>query len=140
MANVLTPNAEGHGFLSVDLTGVVAATGGAIGAIANPEGETLQILRSFLDVITPSTGVATVTIGVAADSTTSASDMINALTVNGVTALTVYAGSVGGDASKDSLVAAPAPWTSTKYVTVTGSATTAGFTGRLFIEYIHIGA
>jgi hypothetical protein len=136
---VVAPNAEGHGgFLSVELTGVVATTGGAIAAIANPEGVTLQILRSYLDVITPSTGGATGSVGVAADATTSASDMINALTLNGVTALTVYAGSVGGDASKDSLVAAPAPWTSGKYVTVTGSATTVGFTGRLFIEYIRI--
>ena len=137
---VVTPNAEGHGFLSVELTGLAATTGGAIAAIANPEGETLQILRSFLDVITASSGSATVSVGVAADAVTSAADMINALQLQSVAALTVYAGSVGGDASKDSLVAAPAPWTSTKYVTVTGSATTAGFTGRLFIEYIHIAA
>jgi hypothetical protein len=140
VANVLTPNAEGHGFMSVDLTGVAGTTGGAIGAIANPEGETLQILRSFLLVLTPSTGSATISIGVAADAVTSASDIISALTANGVTAGTVYAGSMGGDASKDSLYAAPAPWTAAKYVTVTGSATTVGFTGRLFIEYIHIGA
>jgi len=138
---VVAPNAEGNGgFLTVELTGVAGTTGGAIAAVANPEGVTCQILRSFFDVITPSTGVAAISVGVAADATTSSTDMVNALTVNGVTALTVYAGSMGGDATKDSLVAAPAPWTSDKYVTVTGSATTAGFTGRLFIEYIRIAA
>lgn len=136
---VVNPNAVGNGnFLSVPLAGVAATTGGAIAAIANPEGVTLQILRSYLLVSTQSAGAANVSVGVAADATTSASDMISALAVNSVTSGTVYAGSVGGDASKDSLVAAPAPWTATKYVTVTGSATTAGFVGTLFIEYIRI--
>jgi hypothetical protein len=140
MSNVLVPNPEGRGMLSVDLDGVVSTTGGAIGAIANPEGVTLQILRSFLLISAPSTGSATATIGVAADAVTSASDIVNALTINGVSAGTVYACTMGGDATKDSLVAAPAPWTATKYVTVTGSATTVGLKARLYIEYIRADA
>jgi hypothetical protein len=124
--------------LSVELTGTSSTTGGAIASVANPEGKTLQILRSYLLVLTASTGAANVNVGVGAAATTDASDMISALAVNSVTANTVYAGSVGGDATKDSLYAAPAPWTSTKYVNVTGSATTAGFTGRLYIEYIRL--
>ena len=134
------PNSEGHGFMSVELAGLASTTGGAIASIANPEGETLQILRSYLLVLTASTGSANVNVGVGATAATDASDMISALALNSVAAGTVYAGSIGGNASKDSIVAVPAPWTAGKFVNVTGSATTAGFVGRLFIEYIHIGA
>lgn len=136
---VVAPNKIGNGnFMTVDLAGVAATTGGAIAAIANPEGVTLQILRVYILVTTASTGAANVSVGVAADAVTSASDIVNALTVNGVSAGTVYLCLPGGDAAKDSIVAAPAPWTTSKYVTVTGSATTAGFVGTLYIEYIRV--
>ena len=134
-------NRAGKGkFLSVELTGVAGTTGGAIASVANPEGETLQILRSFLLVLTASTGAANVNVGVGAAATTDASDIISALALNAVAASTVYLGSTGGNAANDSLVTIPAPWTSTKFVNVTGDASTVGFTGRLFIEYIRIAA
>ncbi len=138
MSTAINNEGYGAGMLTVELTGVASTTGGGIASIANPEGASVQILRSFLLVITASTGVANVNIGVGATATTDATDMLNALALNAVSANTVYAGSVGGDATKDSLAAVPVVWTSSKFVNVTGSASTAGFTGRLYIEYIRI--
>lgn len=137
---LVVPNDEGRGggFMSVDLTGALLFAGGEVGAVANPEGKTLKIIRAYLHVITASTGVATLSIGIGATKSTSGTDIANALTINGVTANTVYLLLPGGDAAKDDLIAAPANWTSGLFVTATGSASTVGFTGRLFLEYIRL--
>jgi hypothetical protein len=128
-------NAEGKGLFSVAVTGTTSTDGGAMASVANPEGQTIYILRSYLVVTTPSTGAANISVGVAADGATSATDIINALAINGALTGKIYNGQAQQVSAKTE-VTAPAAWTSDKYVTATGSASSAGFTGTLYIEYI----
>lgn len=128
-------NSEGKGMLSIPVTGTTSTTGGAMASFANPEGQTIYILRSYLVVTTASAGAANISIGIAADGVTSATDMINALAINGAITTKIYNGNTIQATTKTE-VSAPAAWTSSKYVTCTGSADSTGFTGTLFIEYI----
>ena len=131
------PNAEGKGWMSIALAGVVAATGGAIASVANPEGVSVLITRSILYVATPSTGVANVNVGVGATATTDATDMINALAINGaITGKYYNASTIQGTTKTE--VSAPAVWTATTFVNVTGSADSSGFVGTLYIEYLRV--
>lgn len=131
------PNAEGKGWMSIPLTGVVAATGGAIASVANQEGVTVLITRSILYVATPSTGAANVNVGVGATATTDATDMINALAINGaITGKYYNASTIQGTTKTE--VSAPAVWTATTFVNVTGSADSSGFVGTLYIEYLRV--
>lgn len=119
------------GWLVVPLTGVVATTGGAIASVANPEGVTLVPVQSVLYITTASTGAANISIGIGATATTSATDIINALAINGVSAPLAYNGQV-----LDAKTALPAVWTTSTYLTVTGSADSSGFVGKLYVQYI----
>ncbi len=130
-------NAEGRGTLTIDITGAASTSGGGIGAVANPEGARVLILRATLVVISASTGAANLSVGVGATATTEATDIINALAMNGVTAYTAYNGHAMQNTAKTEITA-PALWTSTKYITFTGSATTAGLIARLYVEYIRV--
>ena len=121
------------GCLEITLTGVVATTGGAIGAQLNPEGVPLIIQDVKLYVDTPSTGAANLSVGIAANATTSDTDLINALAVNGSITGYAYHGMTALAAKGQAQV-----WGATEYITATGSATTAGFTGRLFVQYIRV--
>lgn len=130
-------NSEGKGFMSVAITGVASAANGGVGAILNPEGVDLLITRSFIYFTAPSTGAANLGIGVAADATTKGTDILNDLAVGGVSAGQYYNGSTIQTTAKTQ-ISAPAVWSSTKYITFTGSATTAGLVGTLYIEYVRI--
>ena len=121
------------GFFQVPLTGVAATTGGAVGAVLNPEGVPLVIVDVKLYVDTPSTGAANLSVGIAADAVTSDTDMINALAVNGSITGKAYHGMTALAAKGEAQV-----WGATEYITATGSASTAGFTGRLFVQYIRV--
>lgn len=121
------------GCFQVPLTGVAATTGGAVGAVLNPEGVPLVIVDVKLYVDTPSTGAANLSVGIAADAVTSDTDMINALAVNGSITGKAYHGMTALAAKGEAQV-----WGATEYITATGSASTAGFTGRLFVQYIRV--
>lgn len=126
-----TINSEGKGCMSIAVAGT---TGTAIGGVANPEGVDILILRATWKITTASTGAATVNIGVGAAVNTDATDIINALAANGaVTGW--YNGFVMQNGAKTA-VAAPAVWSSDKFVTFTGSASTAGLVATLYLEYI----
>jgi hypothetical protein len=128
-------NTMGKGFMSAPVTGTTSTTGGAMCSIANPEGQTIYILRSYLVVTTASTGAANINVGVGATATTDASDMINALAINGAITDKIYNGNTIQGTTKTE-VSAPAAWEASKYVNCTGSASSAGFTGTLYVEYI----
>lgn len=131
-----TVNSEGKGWLSIALTGVAATTDGAIGAVLNPEGVDVLITRSILYVATNSTGAANLSTGVAATSTTAASDIINALAM-GAAAGKYYNGQAIQVSAKTE-VTAPAVWSSTKYINFTGSASTVGLVATLYVEYLRV--
>ena len=117
--------------LEIPLTGNILFAGGEIAAVANPEGVPLIITDVKLYVDTPSTGAANLNAGLAADAVTSDTDMINALAINGAITGKAYHGMTALAAKGEAQV-----WGTTQYLTVTGSASSVGFTGRLFVDYI----
>ena len=128
---------EGRGALAYYLTGATSTDAGGIAAIPNPEGAPILITRATLYVESGSTGNAALSIGVAANATTSDTDILNALDTNGADGK-VYNGFVMQNGAKTE-ISAPTLWSSDKYLTVTGAADSSGFVGYLFLEYLRVG-
>lgn len=125
---------EGRGYLCIKITGVASTANGGIGAVLNPEGVNCVILRTTFYAHTPSTGAANLSVGVAAAATTAATDILNALDANTMTADTMWNGHAMQNTAKTQITA-PALWQAGYYITFTGSATTVGFEGYLLVEY-----
>lgn len=121
--------------LAIDITGVASAAAGGQGALANPEGVNLLILRSYLYVDVASTGAANIDVGIGAAAATDATDIINALAMNGAIAGKVYNGNTIQTTTKTE-VSAPAVWTPSKFLCITGSASLVGLKATLYIEYV----
>jgi len=130
-------NNEGRGTLTIDITGVASTANGGIGALLNPEGVALLITKSTFHFIAPSTGAANLGVGIGATAATKGTDVLNDLDVNGVAAASWYNGHARQNTAKTAITA-PATWGATEYLTFTGSATTAGLSGRLYLEYIRL--
>lgn len=126
---------EGRGVLAIKITGVASTDNGGIGAVLNPEGVNVVILRATFYAITESTGAANLSVGVAANATTAATDILNALDANTMTDDTAWNGFAMQNTAKTQ-ISAPAIWQAGYYITFTGSATTVGFEGYLFVEYV----
>ncbi len=133
---VTTVGNEGKGWLSFTITGVAATTAGAIAAILNPEGVGLLIKRTVLYVAANSTGAADLSSGVAATATTPSTDIINALAMADASG-NYYKGATIQTVTKTEITA-PAVWTSGTYIVVSGSATTVGLAGTMYIEYLRV--
>lgn len=129
-------NAEGKGWMSIALTGGTSTDNGGLGAVANPEGVSLIITRSVFYGATNSTGAANLGVGVAANATTKATDIINDLAMAAVAGKMYNASAIQATAKTE--ITAPALWTTDKYITFTGSASTAGLTGTLYVEYLRV--
>lgn len=127
----MTVATHGSGYLEIPLTGALLFAGGEVAAVANPEGVPLIIVDAKLYVVTPSTGGANLNVGIAAAATTSDTDMINALAVDGAITGLAYHGMTALAAKGAAQV-----WGATEYITATGSASTVGFVGKLFVRYI----
>jgi len=128
---------EGRGVLALRIDGVASTANAGQGAFPNPEGCDILILRGTLVVHTASTGAANISIGIAADATSAATDLINALAMNGVTAQTAYNCHAMQNTAKTAITA-PALWTASKYLTITGSASLVGLEATLFLEYLRV--
>ena len=127
----MTKTTFASGYLEVPLVGAALFAGGEIAAVANPEGAPLIITDVKIYVDTPSTGGANINVGIAANATTSDTNMINALAINGAITGKAYHGMTALAAKGEAQV-----WGATEYVTATASADSSGFTGRLFIKYV----
>lgn len=115
----------------VPLTATTATTGGAVAAWANPEGANIAIVRVLLAVNTASTGAANLSVGIAANATTS-----NATTFDAKAVGTAGLFDNADDTDNGSTgIAKAQKMTSTQYITATGSADTTGLVGNLFIYY-----
>jgi hypothetical protein len=136
MTASINTSAPQRGRMVIDITGAATTDNAGLGAIANPEGVAVTILRTELLVLTPSTGAANLSAGVTTVAA-AATDILNALAVNGAITGKVYNGNAIQVTAKTEITA-PAEWSADKYITFTGSASTAGFTGKLFVEYIRI--
>ncbi len=127
---------EGKGVLAIDLVGSTSTDNGGLGAVKNPEGVSCIILRTTFYGKTNSTGAANLGIGIAADAVSKATDILNDLAMAAV-AGKMYNGHAPQATAKTE-ISAPALWTADKYITFTGSASTAGLTGTLYVEYVRV--
>jgi len=125
---------RGYGYLTIDITGVASTAAGGIGEIKNPEGVDVTIIQAWLECITEATAAATVNVGIAATAT-SADDILSAFDLNGITEGAMQNCYVP-EIVAETEVTVPADWGAAQYITFTGASTTAGFTGKLFVEYI----
>ena len=129
------PFATGGGFKAVKvakvaLAGVTATTGGALFAWANPEGQSIIVTRLQIDITTKSTGAANVSFGTAANATTSAANLIDTYAAGGTEKVVDNLADAGTNGKVNQKM------TSSQYITGTGSASTAGLVGNVYIHYV----
>lgn len=111
------------------LAGVAATTGGALFSWANPENVSIIIDRVELDITTKSTGAANGSFGVAANGTTSAANLIDTYALGGTEKVVNNIDDHGTNGKSVQKM------TTSQYLTGTGSATTAGLAGYVYIHY-----
>ena len=135
MTAVINSSEGRGGTLGVDITGAASTANAGLGSIANPEGVLLGIKSAWLYFVTGSTGAANLDIGITT-AAAKASDIVSAMDV---IQATVGGKFIYGPAAQVAETESPtAKWTATTYLTLTGSATTVGLAGKLFIEYIRL--
>jgi hypothetical protein len=125
---------DGRGMLRILITGVASAANAGIGSIPNPEGVKLGILRTYLYARTGSTGAVNLDVGI----TTIAAKGTDILsTFDGIEATIgaklFYCQAVPVNETEDAVV-----WAADKYLTITGSASSAGLDADLYVEYIRL--
>lgn len=111
------------------VVGVAATTGGAILAWQNPEGVPIFIDMVEIDVTTKSTGAAALSVGVAANGTTSSANLIDSYAIGATEKLvTNYddKGTNGKFAQK---------MLTTQFLTVSAAATTVGLVCDIYVTY-----
>ncbi len=132
---ISTSLVDQRGWFKFTLTGAVSAANAGLGEIANPEGVTLGIVRAFIYARTGSTGAANLDMGIGAS---------GAKTSDICSAMDVVEATVGGDltflpAAQAAETDSPtALWTSSTYLTATGSADTTGLDADVYVEYIRL--
>jgi len=135
MTVALATLVDQKGWLVIDLTGAASTANAGLGEIANPEGVLLGITRAFLYFTTGSTGAANLDVGIGA-SGAKASDIVSAMDV---AEATVGGKFIFGPAAQAAETESPtAKWAPTTYLTFTGSASTVGLAGKLYLEYIRL--
>lgn len=132
-------DSRSHELFVVPLAGVSAATGGAIASWQfSPSGiGGVVVDRAVANITTKSTGAANLSVGVAA-ANTSATNLIPATAVGSAAVCldsitTQIIASTAGESGIQDLAIA---MTSTQFVNVTGSATTVGLVGTLYIHVL----
>lgn len=126
---------EGKGafYEDVAITAAVGTGGGGLLSVANPEGVDLLITRALVDVTTASTGAGTFDLGIAADGTTSADNLIDGgdFNTDAVNDNIINKGSNGKEVLR---------WPAASYLTMTKKTGSAGsevdLDARVFVEYL----
>lgn len=124
------------GGLSYTITGGTATTGG-IASIPNPEGVDLIMRDARFYVSANSTGAANLTIGTAPSPGTAATNSLLTATAMAAAAGKIFDLGIGGTVVATELTAT-AKWGSADYIVVNGSATTAGLSGILYVDYYRV--
>lgn len=114
----------------VTLTGTSATTGGAVGSWKPAEGGPVIITKAVVYTTTKSTGAANLSVGTAADATTSSANLLDTLDVGTAVVCADNITDKGTNGRSRQLMS------STQYVTATGSSSTAGLVGTLYVEYL----
>ena len=126
------------GYLKINLVGNTTAAG-AVGEVANPEGQALHIIEGYLYFEVASTLASTFNIGIGATGSDS-SDLMSAMAMN-KTAGTVWQ-VVGQDLASESELATPKglAWAADTFLTVTSAAqVSTGLKACLLIKYLRLG-
>jgi hypothetical protein len=121
---------EQKGAFVINLAATTATTAGAVAAVANPEGVDLIITRVTLRTTAHSTGAATLDIGVAADAATASDILLDGIAVGTAAKVADNINDAGTNGKARQV------WGATQFLTATGSASTAGMVGKLYVEYI----
>jgi hypothetical protein len=129
----MTTRVQGKGACYIPVTAATLFAGGEMGSMINPEGASVIITRCVLYTATPATtGGTNIAIGTAADAATEGTNLYNEGDADD------SAGTAVNCLACRSAADALPVWTSTQYVTCTGSADSVGFTGGLYVEYVHV--
>lgn len=124
---------EGGFGLVIEIDGVASAANAGQGSLANPFGCDVNIVRGYIVPSVESTGSATLSIGVTT-AAAAATDVFNALDMNGVTEGQAYNCFAHDPGAKTIMV--PAVWTSALFLTFTASATMVGLVATLYLEIL----
>jgi hypothetical protein len=125
----------GTGAMCIELTGAAGHAGGEVCNVLNPEGEDLIITRAVVYSTHVSTGACSLDVGIGTTAEHDQSELYSSLDIVALTAGTAKNGFACGDAA-DSLPI----WGHDQYVVATGvGASSAGFTGYLFLDYLRTG-
>jgi hypothetical protein len=113
----------------IALTATAATTGGAVLAWQNPENVPIIVTRIDIDVLTKSTGAANISVGTAADGTTSSANLIDTYAIGGTEKVVNNIDDKGANGKSVQKM------TTSQFITITGSATTAGLVANAYIQY-----
>lgn len=131
---VVGPGSSVTGLVKVEKVALAALdTAGGVLAWANPEPTAIAITRVILDVTTKSTGACTLDIGMAADGTTSADNLMDGLDVGTAAGLFGNLGNPGTNGKTSQRCAAGAFVTASK-----ASGAAAGLVGSAYIQYVKL--
>lgn len=111
------------------LAGVTATTGGALFSWQNPENTSIIVDRLEIDITTKSSGAATFDFGTAANGTTTSDNLIDGYNANATEKVVNNVTDVGTNGKSVQKM------TTSQFITGTGSATTAGLVGYVYIHY-----
>lgn len=129
VAKVGGTRSRNYKIAKVALAGVAGTTGGALFAWQNPENVPIIIDRLELDITTKSTGAANGSFGTAANGTTSSANLIDTYALGGTEKVVNNIDDKGANGKSVQKM------TTSQFITGTGSATTAGLVGFVYIHY-----
>lgn len=131
---VSTTLTDQRGFMKIAIAGVASAANAGIGEIINPEGVRLGITRTYAYFATGSTGAANFDVGVGV-SGAKATDILSTFDcIEATVGAKLFSCQAAGASETEEAVI----WEIGEYITFTGSATTVGLAGDLYIEYIRL--
>lgn len=124
---------KGAYYQDVAITAAIGTGGGGLLSVLNPEGVDLLITNVVVDVTTASTGAGTADLGIAADGTTSADNLLDGIDFNADAVLDSATNK--GTNGKTVL-----RWGATEYLTLTKKTGSAGsevdLVARVFVRYL----
>jgi len=114
------------------LVGTSSTSGGGVGKfnVAGQDNATIVITRVMVYIKTVASGAANLNVGVAADGSTSANNLLTSLDCHSAAGCFDNLGSAGASGKSCQIM------TTSQYVTVTGSADTTGLVGEVWYGYI----
>lgn len=109
--------------------GTASTAGGGILAWQNPENSAIIIERVEIDVLTKSTGAANISVGTAANGTTSSANLIDTYAIGSTEKVVTNVDDKGTNGK------AVQKQTQTQFFTITGSASTVGLVCDVYLYY-----